>query len=245
MRKKRLMGKFSTLMAELERSVPTHTSTHAPTPTHTHAPSPAHTQAPTPAHTDAPTPPHTHAPTPPHTDAPTPPHTSPTPPHTHAPTPAHTDAPTPPHTDAPTPAHTHAPTPADTSAPTVAQLHLLVQQLSNDNVSLKDDVAELTRRCNRLSSELSDVKSQLARITAAPRAHHMNVRRGWHEQANVIIGASHSRATPTHSYRCAHAGCDWRNKKVTLQAYVLHLKRKHGINISDNPDLSLLPVLSR
>ena len=112
-------------------------------------------------------------------------------------------------------------------------------------VSLKDEVAELTIRCNNLSSELSDVKSQLARLTAAPREHHMNVRRGWHEQANAKIGASHSRAAPTHSYRCAHAGCDWRNKKVTLQVYVLHLKRKHGTNISDNPDLSLLPVLSR
>ena len=232
------MGKFSTLMAELERSVPTHTSTHAPTPTHTHAPSPTRTQASTPAHTDAPTPAHTQPPTPAHTQPPTPAHTD-------APTPAHTQPPTPAHTDAPTPAHTQPPTPPHTSAPTVAQLHLLVQQLSNDNASWKDQVAELTRRCNRLSSELSDVKSQLARITAAPRAHHMNVRRGWHEQANVIIGASHSRATPTHSYRCAHAGCDWRNKKVTLQAYVLHLKRKHGINISDNPDLSLLPVLSR
>ena len=232
------MGKFSTLLAELERSVPTHTPTVAHTPTHTPPPSPARTQAPTPAHTDAPTPAHTDAPTPAHTDAPTPAHT-------HAPTPARTDAPTPAHTDAPTPAHTHALTPPHTDAPTVAQLHLLVQQLSNDNVSLKDQVAELTRRCNGLSSELSDVKSQLAQLTAAPRVHHMNVRRGWHEQANAIIGASHSRATPTHAYRCAHAGCDWRNKKVTLQAYVLHLKRKHGTNISDNPDLSLLPVLSR
>ena len=189
-RKKRLMGKFSTLLAELERSVPTHTPTRAHTPTHTHPPSPARTQA-------------------------------------------------------PTPAHTHAPTPTDTSAPTVEQLHLLVQQLSNENVSLKDEVAELTRLCDDLSSELSNVKSQLAQLTAAPREHHVNVRRGWHEQANARIGASHSRASATHSYDCAHAGCNWRNKKVTLQAYVLHLKRKHGNNISDNPDLSLLPVLSR
>ena len=55
-----------------------------------------------------------------------------------------THAPTPTHTHAPSPAHTQAPSPAHTSAPTVAQLHLLVQQLSNDNVSLKDEYTGYT-----------------------------------------------------------------------------------------------------
>ena len=144
-------------------------------------------------------------------------------------------------------ADTHSSRHPHTAVPTVEQLHRSVQQLGKENASLKRQIAGLTLRCNNLVSELNDVKLQLAQFTTAPRLldHHTTLRRGWHEQANDIIGASHSRASPTREYGCAHAGCTWRNKKVTLQAYVLHLKRKHGENISDNPDLSLLPVPSR
>ena len=179
---------------------------------------------------------HTHTPTTTaHTDT-----------HTQTRTAVHTNAPTPAYTPAPTPTCTKSSAHAHTAVPTVEQLHLLVQQLSRENSSLKREVAELTRRCNDLESEVDNVTLQLAQFTTAPRllAHHTTLRRGWHEQANDIIGASHSRASPTHEYKCAHAKCNWRNK-VTLHAYVLHLKRKHGENISDNPDLSLLPVLSR
>ena len=268
-----LRQKFSSLVTKLEMSMHTHTSTttaHTHTDTHTQTHTAAHIDAPTSVHTtNAPTPLHTtNAPTPLHTtNAPTTVHTTnaPTTVHTtNAPTPtctessthAHTAAAhTPVHTPAPTLAHTPAPTPTctqsstltHTAVPTAEQLHLLVQQLSRENSSLKRDVAELTTRCNDLESEVNNVKLQLAQFASAPRLldHHTTLRRGWHEQANDIIGASHSRASPTNEYKCAHAGCNWRNKKVTLQAYVLHLKRKHGENISDNPDLSLLPVLSR
>ena len=241
--------------AHIDAPTSVHT-TNAPTPLHTtNAPTPLHTtNAPTPLHTtNAPTTIHTtYAPTTVHTtNAPTTVHTTnaPTPLHTtNAPTTVHTNAPTPVHTtNAPTPTCTQSSTLTHTAVPTAEQLHLLVQQLSHENSSLKRDVAELTRRCNDLESEVNNVKLQLAQFTSAPRLldHHTTLRRGWHEQANDIIGASHSRASPTNEYKCAHAGCNWRNKKVTLQAYVLHLKRKHGENISDNPDLSLLPVLSR
>ena len=232
-----LRQKFSSLVTKLEMSMHTHTST-TTAHTHTHT----HTQTRTAAHIDAPTPVHT-------TNAPTPVHTTnaPTPTCTESSAHAHTAARTPMHTPAPTPTCIQSSTLTHTAVPMVEQLHLLVQQLSRENSSLKREVAELTRRCNDLASEVDNVTLQLTQFTTAPRLldHHTTLRRGWHEQANDIIGASHSRASPTNEYKCAHAGCNWRNKKVTLQAYVLHLKRKHGENISDNPDLSLLPVLSR
>ena len=127
----------------------------------------------------------------------------------------------------------------------------MVRPLRQENQSLKEQVAELLRRCEALESQNVDatrrynnLASQVRQLLAAPRISDQNIRRGWHVQANHIIRATNSRAKPDHSYGCAHAGCDWRNKKVTLQAYVLHLKRKHGENISDNPDQNLLPVLS-
>ena len=145
------------------------------------------------------------------------------------------------HTIVPTPTtttHTTHTTPAYTAAVTLQQVEEIVRPLREENRLLKEQVAELSRRCDQLAS-------QVTRLLAAPRISDQNVRRGWHDQANARIGAKNSRAKPEKSYGCAHEGCDWRNKKVTLQAYVLHLKRKHGENISDNPDQNLLPVLSR
>ena len=139
----------------------------------------------------------------------------------------------------PIPAYTTYNTPTYTAAAvTLQQVEEIVRPLREENRLLKEQVAELSRRCDQLAS-------QVTRLLAAPRISDQNVRRGWHDQANARIGAKNSRAKPKKSYGCAHEGCDWRNKKVTLQAYVLHLKRKHGENISDNPDQNLLPVLSR
>ena len=155
-------------------------------------------------------------------------------------------APTPAHITVPTHAHTESSTHAHTAVPTVEQLHLSVKQLHNENASLKHHVVELTSRCHDIASQLDNVTLQLAQFTTAPWLldHQTTLRRGSHEQANDKIGSSHSRASPTHKHGYAHARCNWRNKKVTLQAYVLHLKRKHRENISDNPDLSFLPVPS-
>ena len=231
--------KFTSLVAKL---TPTPVCTTPPTAVGTTPPTAVCTTPPTAVCTTPPTHVCTTPPTAAHTTPRTAARTTPrTPARTTPRTPARTTATTHAHTTTTTHAHTQSGT------PTAEQLHRSVQQLGNENASLKRQIAELTTRCNNLVSELNDVKLQLAQFTTAPRLldHHTTLRRGWHEQANDKIGASHSRASPTREYGCAHAGCNWRNKKVTLQAYVLHLKRKHGENISDNPDLSLLPVPSR
>ena len=155
--------------------------------------------------------------------------------HAHTPTtPTHTT-----HTTYTTPAYTiHTSVPTYTTAVMVQQVEEIVRPLYEENRLLKEQVAELSRRCNELVL-------QITRLLTAPRVSDSNIRKGWHEQANSRIGAKNSRAKPKNSYGCAHEGCEWKNKKVTLQAYVLHLKRKHGENISDNPNQNLLPVLSR
>ena len=133
---------------------------------------------------------------------------------------------TPAHITAPTHVHKESSTHAHTAAPTVEQLHVSVKQLHNENASLKCQVAELTSRCNDIASQLDNVTLQLEQFTTAPWLldHYTTLRRGSHEQANNKIGASNSRASPAREHGCAHAGCNWRTKKVTLQAYVLHLK---------------------
>ena len=172
--------------------------------------------------------------------------------HTPTPTPVHT-ATTPVHTArTPTPTPTtllttmHTPTPA---SPPEIQLLSIIQQLRNENSSLRSQLDDVKDRYAHLEEQLTTLNTQLAQVLSAPRLreNHQRLRRGWHQQACNIIGAAHSRVAPTNTYKCVHSheGCTWVNKKVTLQAYVLHLKRKHGENVSENPDLSLLPVLSR
>ena len=86
------------------------------------------------------------------------------------------------------------------------------QQLRNENNSLKHQVAEPTTRRNDLTSQLDNVSLQLvAQFTTAPTAprlldHHTTLRRRWHEQTNDKIGASHSRASPTHEHGCSIIG---------------------------------------
>ena len=123
------------------------------------------------------------------------------------------DTPQPP-TAAPTESSTHA----HTAVPRVEQLHLSVQQLHNEDASLKRQVVELTSCCNDIASQLDNVTLQLAQFTTDPWLfvvdtkpdndnvgtaaqsiniyddfHHKTLRRGWHEQANDKIGASHFR----------------------------------------------------
>ena len=120
-------------------------------------------------------------------------------------------------------------------ATTVHWLHQLILHLYDENDTLKHQVAELTTWYNSLTSQVYTVSLLLSKLEAAAAAHlletHRKIRRDWHEQANATIRTSHSRESPTHSYGCARAGCNWRNKMVTLQAHVLHLKRKQRENI--------------
>ena len=128
----------------------------------------------------------------------------------------------------------------------IQHLHTCITELQTENTTLHTRIHELNTRCTTLANELESVRADLAVVRAAQAAQppHRSIARGWHQRANAIIGAQHSRSAPSHAYKCAHDGCTWRNKKVTLQAYVLHLKRNHGQNISNNPNTDLLPVLS-
>ena len=125
----------------------------------------------------------------------------------------------------------------------IQHLHTCIKQLQAENTALHTQIRDLNTRCTTLEDELRSVRAQLTEARAA-QPPQRSIARGWHQQANNIIGAQHSRSAPSHAYKCAHDGCTWRNKRVTLQAYVLHLKRKHGQNISSNPNMDLLPVLS-
>ena len=127
----------------------------------------------------------------------------------------------------------------------MGQLMQIIQQLRKQNGLLHRQVSTLNDRCTKLEAELVNVKETIEEMQATPPPPTLpqTALKIWHQRANNIIGAEHSRCAPTRAYGCAHDGCTWINKRVTLQAYVLHLQRKHRIKISENPSLNHLPVI--
>ena len=155
-----------------------------------------------------------------------------------------------------TPRPTPAPQPAPHAVQTLELVTPSIQHGSSVELPLTAHTvtgssnlfSQLREEINTLKEEVRLLKEEIARMKAAPRPR-QSQHKIWHQDANNIVGAMDSRSAPTHSYDCVFAHgpdgrCTWRNKKVTLQAYVLHLKRKHRLNVSDNPEMRLLPVLS-
>ena len=90
---------------------------------------------------------------------------------------------------------------------------------------------------NELKSKLDDLSSGRSRSQpqCTPWQH-------WKSEACTIIGTSRQGQKSTRMFRCFDDNCHWRDKCVTLNAYINHLKREpHGINISTNPDQRCLP----
>ena len=63
----------------------------------------------------------------------------------------------------------------------------------------------------------------------------------WKRRACDEIGTSKQGEKATTPFGCFDSNCNWQGKTVTLNAYILHLKRHHGQNIKTNPDLQYLP----
>ena len=123
--------------------------------------------------------------------------------HTPTPTPVHT-TPTP--TATPTTLLTtmHTPTPASA---TEIQLLSIIQQLRNENSSLRSQLNDFKDQYANIEQRLSTLNLQLAQVLSAPhlRENHQRLRREWHQQACDIIGAAHSRVAPTNTYKCVHS----------------------------------------
>ena len=87
---------------------------------------------------------------------------------------------------------------------TITNLQLQVTQLSRDITQLHTDNTLLRR-------EVDTLRANIARLEGSPQLPISTLQR-WHEEANSIIGAAHSRVAPTIEYKCAHDGCNcnWR-----------------------------------
>ena len=92
--------------------------------------------------------------------------------------------------------------------------------------SLQDLVLKivLDTLLNELKSKLDDLSSGRSRSQpqCTPWQH-------WKSEACTIIGTSRQGQKSTRMFRCFDDNCHWRDKCVTLNAYINHLKGNHMI----------------
>ena len=99
-------------------------------------------------------------------------------------------------------------------------------------------------RQDKLDTLLSELKSKVDNLYSgrSQSPPHCTPWQHWKSEACTIIGTSKQGQKSTREFRCYDDNCDWKDKCVTLNAYINHLKREpHKINISTNPDLRWLP----
>ena len=120
------------------------------------------------------------------------------------------------------------------------RVHIIEVELTREfsaNFGLEDREHKLDTLLNELKSEVDNLSSGRSRSQpqCTPWQH-------WKSEACTIIGTSRQGQRSTRAFRCFDDNCHWRNKCVTLNAYINHLKREpHNINISTDPDLRHLP----
>ena len=120
------------------------------------------------------------------------------------------------------------------------QVHVIEVALTREfsaHFGFKDREHKLDTLLNEPKSKLDDL-SNSGRSRSQPCVHLGN----WKSEAFTIIGTSRQGQKSTTIFSCFDDNCHWRDKCVTLNAYINHLKREpHIINISTNPELCWLP----
>ena len=108
-------------------------------------------------------------------------------------------------------------------------------QASVNNNDLSDKVKELEDTLKQLESKVNSFGAGSSSGGCTPWQQ-------WKKKACDIVGAANPNQKSRHVYNCYDSNCKWKNKKVTLNAYIHHLKRNpHLIAINNNPDDMYLP----
>ena len=104
----------------------------------------------------------------------------------------------------------------------------------------------LEPRVESLSGKVDELQAQLDDIGKSPPQPQETPFQYWKTKACTILGISRQGDTTTVPFGCFDEECNWQNRTLTLNAYIQHLKRNHGINLIDMevPDLEYLPKVS-
>ena len=103
----------------------------------------------------------------------------------------------------------------------------------------QDRVEMFNTLLEELKSKFDDLRSGRSRIPPQCTSW-----QHWKSKACTIIGTSRQGQKSTRRFKCYDDNCNWKDKYVTLNAYINHLKRDpHNINIALNPAMEYLPKI--
>ena len=104
----------------------------------------------------------------------------------------------------------------------------------------------LEPRVESLSGKVDELQAQIDDIGKSPPQPQETPFQYWKSKGCTMLGIDKQGDTATVPFGCFDEECDWQNRTLTLNAYIQHLKRKHGINLIDKevPDLEYLPKVS-
>lgn len=104
----------------------------------------------------------------------------------------------------------------------------------------------LEPRVESLSGKVDELQAQLDDMGRSPPQPQESPFQYWKEKACAMLGIDKQGDTSTVPFGCFDEECNWQNRTLTLNAYIQHLKRNHGINLIDMkvPDLEYLPNVS-
>ena len=152
-----------------------------------------------------------------------------------------------------------APIPQDISAPGPSGASLAAAPVpegpSNDAQSVEGQIAKLKESMATYSLAVSTVQSNVDTLDARLKTIEDKVRnmpppgmtawQAWKGEACSRLGVGKPTDKPASDikYKCVQPGCNYRDKCVSLNAYILHVRRHHGVVLNVNPDRSWLPAL--
>lgn len=116
-------------------------------------------------------------------------------------------------------------------------------QVAGEVIDQRDKLEELMSEVEQLQQNLNNSSNNRS---AQPSGSQPSCSpfQYWTKEACNLIGTKKPEEKSTVAFRCFEDDCAWQNKKVTLNAYILHLKRKpHNFNVRRDPDIDTLPKL--
>ena len=119
------------------------------------------------------------------------------------------------------------------------------QSVQRQTASLKQSIYNHNGTLDTVKSNLSSLRRRVVNIEEQLRGRPppgITAWQAWKEEASNTLDINKPTEKPSSGtkFRCAHRGCDYLNKQVRLNAYILHVHRKPNIKSSTNPDRTYL-----
>ena len=117
-------------------------------------------------------------------------------------------------------------------------------QTSNlgEETTLNSRVHELERQLESLNETIIEMNTKISRSDERSGSDPLSRWQSWKKRACEIVGSLNPNQKSRNLFHCYDETCHWKNKNVSLNAYIQHVKRKdHLVDLKNKPDEKYLP----